>query len=78
MILGSIPSMSEWAHANTSRFCLKNSEIASCIPSGKFFPIFSTLEGSLSLTGRSTRSSMGPVVPSSSGDLGSMVSSRGP
>ena len=75
MMLGSIPSMSDWAQANTSRFCLKNSMITSRISLGRFFQIFSTLEVSLSLMGRSTRSSMGPVVPSSSGDLGSMVSS---
>ena len=31
-----IPSMSEWAHSNTSRFRLKNSEIASRISSGRF------------------------------------------
>ena len=45
---------------------------------GQIFPILSTFVGSLSSTGRSTRSSMGPVVASSSDDLGSMVSSRGP
>ena len=59
MMLGSIPSMSEWAHANTSRFYLKNSEIASRISSNRFFPIFSTLEGSLLSIWRSTRSSIG-------------------
>ena len=65
-------------HANTSMLCPKRSEIAVRTPSGEFFLIFKTLDGSLSSTGRSTRSSMGPVVPSSPSDLGSMESSRGP
>ena len=78
MMSRSIPSMTEWAHVNTSRLCLRNFDTISRILSSRFFPIFSTLEGSLSLTGRSIRSSMGPVVPSLSGDLGYMVSLRGP
>ena len=78
MMFEFIPFMSKWAHVNISRFCLKNFEIASRVPSGRFFLIFSTLEGYLSLTERSTRSLMGSVVPSSSSNLRSMVSSRGP
>ena len=79
MMLGLIPSMSEWVHANTSKFYPKKLKIASRTPSGRFSPIFRTLDGSLSSTGRSTtRSSMGLVVPSSPGDLGSMELLRGP
>ena len=78
MMLGSIPSMSEWVHANTSKFCPKKSEIASRTPLAKFFLIFRTLNGSLLSTGKSTRSLMGPMVPSSPSDLESMESSRGP
>ena len=78
MMLGSIPSMSKWVHANTSKFCPKKSEIASRTPSGRFFLIFKTLDGSLSSMRRSTRSSKGPVVTSSPGDLRSMELLRGP
>ena len=82
-MLGSMEAMAYDAridslHVWMSPFCLKNFEIAPRISSDRFFPIFSTLEGSLSSTERSTRSSMGPMVPSSSSDLGSMVSSSGP
>ena len=40
MTLGSIPSMSEWVHANTSKFCPKKSEIALCTPLGRVFYFF--------------------------------------
>ena len=78
MMLGSIPSMSEWVHVNTTKFYPKKSKIASRTSSGRFFPIFRTLDGSLSSKGRSARSSMDLVVPSSPDDLGFMESSRGP
>ena len=78
IISRSMPSISKCAQENASKFYFKNSKIISHNSLDKFLPSFSTLEGSQSSIGRPTRSSMGPVVASSSGDLGSIVSSRGP
>ena len=73
-----IPSMSECIQVKTSRFYFRKAEIASRGSSDKFFPSFTTLDGSFSFTGRSARSSIGPVVALLSGNLGLMGSSRGP
>ena len=78
MTLGSILYMSKCFQANISRLSLRKVEIASLSSSNKIFLSLSTFVGSLSSTGRSTRSFMGPVVASSFHDLGSIMSSRGP
>ena len=75
---GSIPSIFECFQANTFKFSLREVEIVSLNSLERFFPSLSTFADSFSSIGRSTRSSMSPVVASSSDDLGSIVSLRGP
>ena len=74
MNFGSIPSMSKCFQAKMSKLLLRKVEIASLSSSDRFFLSLSTFVDSLSSIGRSTRSSMGPMVASSSDYLGSMVS----